>query len=176
MVKANVLEYKGYQGSIETSIEDECIHGKILHISDLVTYEASTIAELKAEFKAAVDDYIDTCKAIGKSPEKSFNGVFNVRVPPALHRALTMKATSAGVPLNNYITSTLEKAVAREQKEIPANPITNKMSNTPRSEERYSYVPLFTDAMSLNSSVDPALRGMVERRSRALKTNAVTQH
>ncbi len=39
--------YKGYQGSVETSIEDGVFHGKILFINDLVTYEAHALKALK---------------------------------------------------------------------------------------------------------------------------------
>ena len=36
--------------------------GKILFISDLVTYEAQSPVELQKEFELAVDDYIETSK------------------------------------------------------------------------------------------------------------------
>ena len=62
----DTFEHNGYTGSVETSVNDQCLHGKILFITDLITYEAGTVAELEAEFIAAVDDYIETCKVIGK--------------------------------------------------------------------------------------------------------------
>ena len=48
-------------GSIKISLEDNCLHGKILNIADLITYEAQTVDELKAAFQAATDDYIAFC-------------------------------------------------------------------------------------------------------------------
>jgi predicted HicB family RNase H-like nuclease len=51
------LEYRGYLGSVEYSIEDKCYHGKIYDIEDLVSYEGETIEELMADFRNAVDDY-----------------------------------------------------------------------------------------------------------------------
>ena len=39
----NVLKYKGFLGSIEVSIEDGIMHGKLLYINDLITYEANTV-------------------------------------------------------------------------------------------------------------------------------------
>ena len=44
--KMSVLTYKTYIGSIEVSVEDECLHGKILFIDDLITYEANTVQEI----------------------------------------------------------------------------------------------------------------------------------
>ena len=38
-----MLAHKGYNGSIETSVEDNVLHGKVLCINDLVTYEATVI-------------------------------------------------------------------------------------------------------------------------------------
>ncbi len=36
----NTLEYKGYKASIEYSIEDKVYYGKLLDMSDLVTFES----------------------------------------------------------------------------------------------------------------------------------------
>jgi predicted HicB family RNase H-like nuclease len=55
-MKSKCFEYKGYSGTVEASIEDGVLHGKILFVSDLVTYEADTVTALKSEFEAAVDD------------------------------------------------------------------------------------------------------------------------
>ena len=51
------LEYRNYLGSVEYSVEDQCYHGKIYDIEDLVSYEGNTIEELMADFRNAVDDY-----------------------------------------------------------------------------------------------------------------------
>jgi len=65
---AGVMRYKGYEGSVEPH-ESGWAHGKLLHISDLVTYEANTLAELEAEFTAAVDEYLKTCETLGRAPD-----------------------------------------------------------------------------------------------------------
>ena len=65
-----VLEYRSYYASVNFNAEDEVFHGKIIGINDLVTFEATTIRELKKAFHDAVDDYLETCKSIGKDPEK----------------------------------------------------------------------------------------------------------
>lgn len=54
----DVLIYKGYVGSIEISLEDGCLYGKILGIRDLVLYEGNTLTELENDFRAAVDVYL----------------------------------------------------------------------------------------------------------------------
>lgn len=72
------FQHKGYLGSIELSVEDEVLHGKLLYINDLVTYEGDTISELKSAFIESVEDYISFCEKNGKSPEKPYKGSFNM--------------------------------------------------------------------------------------------------
>lgn len=60
------FEYKGYIGNAQICYESECLHGRIVNISGLVTYEAETVGELKEEFEKAVDDYIDMIDKLSK--------------------------------------------------------------------------------------------------------------
>ena len=82
-----MLAYKGYLGSIEWDVESKLLHGKILFVTDLVTYEANDEAELCREFEAAVDDHVTTCKQLGRKPPKPFSGKLsvkaNIQVQPA---------------------------------------------------------------------------------------------
>jgi hypothetical protein len=41
------FSYKGFCGSKEISLEDDCLFGKILFVNDLVTYEAESPSALK---------------------------------------------------------------------------------------------------------------------------------
>ena len=43
---SNQLKHKGYIGSIEASVEDNCLFGKLLFIRALVSYEGQTVAQL----------------------------------------------------------------------------------------------------------------------------------
>lgn len=102
------LTHKGYTGTIEASVQDEVMFGKLLHINDLVTYEAQTIPELKAAFIESVEDYLATCKELGKNPDKACSGTFNVRVTPELHRQAMHRATADKTSLNAVVSQALE--------------------------------------------------------------------
>lgn len=104
-----IFKHSGYQGSIEIDIESGLLHGKVLFVKDLITYEASTIPELKGEFEAALDDYLETCKMISKDPDQPFNGSFNVRVGMEIHRAAAMAAHRQNVRLNEFVRKALEE-------------------------------------------------------------------
>ncbi len=68
------LTHRGYCGSIEVSLEDNCLHGKVLFIHDLVTYEADSARALRQAFHDAVDYYLDKCAREGKVAEQPFSG------------------------------------------------------------------------------------------------------
>ncbi|MDB4921441.1 hypothetical protein [Mucilaginibacter sp.] len=65
----NILQYNNYYASVNFSVVDEVFYGKIPGINDLVSFEGTSVKELKAAFKEAVEDYLDLCLEIGKSPE-----------------------------------------------------------------------------------------------------------
>ena len=105
MKKDNFLKYKNYIGSVEYDLTDKCLYGKILFIDDLVTYEGETIEELENAFHEMVDDYLETCKELGKIPQKVYSGSFNVRTGPQIHQALAEIAELENISLNKLIVN-----------------------------------------------------------------------
>ncbi|EKT4102127.1 type II toxin-antitoxin system HicB family antitoxin [Stenotrophomonas maltophilia] len=84
--------------------------GKILFIDDLVTYESklSDGAEgLEAAFREAVDDYVETCAELGREPQKSLSGTFNVRITPELHKAARLRAVEDDATLNEVVAAAI---------------------------------------------------------------------
>jgi predicted HicB family RNase H-like nuclease len=63
------MKYKDQYGTIEYWKDSNVWAGTLIGISDLVTYEADTYGGLWKAFVAAVDDYLETCKSIGRDPE-----------------------------------------------------------------------------------------------------------
>ena len=106
------MTYKGYIGTVHYSEEDEVFYGKIEAINDLIMFEGTSVKELKKAFHEAVDDYLETCKEMGREPQKPFKGSFNVRIPSDLHRKAAEKATRMGVSLNQLVQKALEEKVA----------------------------------------------------------------
>ena len=108
---ANTIEYNGYIGSIEYSNEDRCFSGKLEMIDDLVTFEATNADELEENFQNAVNEYIETCKELNSEPQKTYKGVFNVRIDPVLHRRIYQEALKAGISLNAFVQKALNNQV-----------------------------------------------------------------
>jgi predicted HicB family RNase H-like nuclease len=70
----NVLTYKGYQARVELDATDGILTGRIAGIEDNVGFHARSVKSLIEAFHEAVEDYLVTCDAIGKTPEKSYSG------------------------------------------------------------------------------------------------------
>lgn len=105
------LEYKGYYGSVEYSKNDNCLVGKVLGMAkETILYEGSTIDELRADFEAGIDSYLDYCKSENIIPNKGYSGTFNVRISPETHSRIAMKAIMEGMSLNAFVRNCLDKA------------------------------------------------------------------
>jgi predicted HicB family RNase H-like nuclease len=108
------LKYLDYTATIHFSADDEVFFGKVIGINDLITFEGTSVVELKDAFKECVDDYLETCEALKKSPEKSYKGVFNVRVPATLHKKAAMFAMQHQISLNDFVKTAIDYAVKNE--------------------------------------------------------------
>jgi predicted HicB family RNase H-like nuclease len=114
----NHFEYKGYLGSAEIDTENTLLYGKLLFISDLISYTANSVPELKENFERAVDDYLEVCAEVGDEPDQPCKGTFNIRVGPDLHRRLNLNARYEGMGLNEYICQSLSNTVDKDLKKI----------------------------------------------------------
>ena len=111
-MKDNIMEYKGYHGSVEYSATDRCFFGKILGIRSVILYEGNDVKTIEKDFHASVDEYLEYCKKKGVSPEKNYSGSFQVRVSPETHRELSDIATISGKKLNTVVAEALAEYVA----------------------------------------------------------------
>ncbi len=105
---SETLSYKGYDGSVEYSAEDRVLHGRVLGIRDMVTFEGADVDSLEKHFQAAVDEYLSFCEEQEKEPAQPFSGTFNVRTGVALHRQAALYAEQHRVKLNHVVKDALE--------------------------------------------------------------------
>ncbi len=102
------LKYKGYIGSVDYSEQDNVLFGRVLGMSkDAITYEGTTIDELKADFEAAVEHYLATCAANGVEPRKAYTGLLNIRISPDVHGQLASLAQKFGTSINSVIKNAI---------------------------------------------------------------------
>ena len=106
----NTMTYKGYTARIEFDDRNELFVGHILGIRDVVGFHADNVPELRSAFEESVDDYLETCAKIGKSPEKPASGKLMLRIPPEVHGAALIAAQAAGTSLNQWAAKVLAEA------------------------------------------------------------------
>lgn len=111
MKNGDLLRYRGYSARPAYSAEDRIFYGTVLGIGDLVDFQSESAKELENEFHKAVDEYLDFCAEIGKQPQKEYSGLFNVRIPPELHREISAYAQDEGVTLNKAVEQAIRAMV-----------------------------------------------------------------
>ncbi|MBS1524492.1 MAG: type II toxin-antitoxin system HicB family antitoxin [Bacteroidetes bacterium] len=111
----DILQHQQYYASVHFSTDDEVFYGRILGINDLVSFEGASVKELKKSFREAVEDYIATCKTIGKEPEKTYKGTFNVRVSVDLHKEAAHFAAVHDITLNEFVKVALSFSLDRKK-------------------------------------------------------------
>lgn len=105
-----MMEYKGYVGQVEFDDEANIFHGEVINLRDVVTFQGSSVQELRKAFEESVDDYLDFCEERGESPDKPYSGKFMLRVEPELHKMLAIRARKERKSLNALVHDTLAHA------------------------------------------------------------------
>lgn len=90
-----MIKHKGYTGSIEFDPDAEILHGQVLGIRDVVTFEGRSVDQVLQAFRESVDDYLEFCAERGEKPDKPCSGKFVVRISPDLHRRIIMAARAS---------------------------------------------------------------------------------
>jgi len=112
----DTIKYKKYIGSVEIDMEERVLHGKVLFINGLITYESIKfdLDELEHEFKEAVDEYLTDCEELGLEPELPCKGLFNVRIPSELHLGANLLAMRNNESLNTLVKRAIETEVCEK--------------------------------------------------------------
>jgi len=106
----NAMTYKGYTARVEFDPRDNIFWGKVLGITDSITFEGETVAGLTQDFHNAIDDYLKDSAATGRQAQKPASGKLMLRVPPEVHGSALIAAKVAGKSLNQWATEVLAEA------------------------------------------------------------------
>jgi predicted HicB family RNase H-like nuclease len=114
----NTMRYKGYTARVEFDERDNILVGRLLGIQDMVSFHADNVADLRAAFEEAVDDYLEACARVGKKPQRPASGKLMLRVPPEIHAAAAVAAQAAGKSLNQWAAEVLAQATHVDRKGV----------------------------------------------------------
>jgi len=154
----SILSYREYLATVEISEEDRCLHGRIDFIEDLVTFEADSYPELVNAFHQSVDDYLDTCRTIGKDPDKPFSGTFNVRIGQDLHKRAAIAARKGEQTLNDWVKTAVERQL--EDQTVVKHEVVHKLDQT-----FASYRPFTVPSWQVAAHGNIIARGISGRRA-----------
>lgn len=108
-----MMSYKGYSGHVEFDDEAGIFFGRVLDLKDVVTFEGTTVEEVRLAFQGSVDDYLEFCEELGQQPDKSFSGQLPFRTTPERHRLVTLAARQAGKSINAWMDEVLGEAAQK---------------------------------------------------------------
>jgi predicted HicB family RNase H-like nuclease len=111
----NTMSHRGYTARVEFDERDAIFVGRVLGLRSIISFHGETVAELRAEFEQAVDDYLADCQAQGLTPDKPASGKLLLRVPPEVHSKALVAAQATGKSLNQWATEALQRAVAAKR-------------------------------------------------------------
>ena len=107
----DILNYKGFIGSVHYAAEDRVFYGKVEGVNDLITFEGSSVDELEKGFKYMVDEHIKDCSNKNIPLQKSYKGNLNIRLSPELHKKAAYNASLKGISINQYINEAIQKEI-----------------------------------------------------------------
>jgi len=110
----NTMTYNEYAARIGYSDEDGCFIGHIAGINDVVGFHGESVSELRGAFEEAVDDYLETCEKLNRSPQKPYSGNLMLRLPPEIHAAIALEAEVSGKSINQWTTDTLADVLKKK--------------------------------------------------------------
>ncbi|SDI28870.1 type II toxin-antitoxin system HicB family antitoxin [Paraburkholderia phenazinium] len=106
----NAMTYKGYLGKVGFDPSNNIFVGHVLGVSDRITFHGETVAELTADFREAVDHYLDDCAKTGREPQKAASGKLMLRIRPEVHAAVSVAAAAAGKSISQWADEVLDQA------------------------------------------------------------------
>jgi predicted HicB family RNase H-like nuclease len=110
------MRYKGYTGSVEYDPDDRLFHGSVDAITDVIAFEGDSVEALEADFRNAIDDYLESCAEDGVEAQRPCSGKFVLRVSPEMHREAAAAARTQDESLNAWITGAIKMRLAAGEK------------------------------------------------------------
>ena len=105
------MSYKNYSARIEYSDEDGCFIGHVAGINDVIGFHGDSVSQLRQAFEEAVDDYLETCQKLNRTPQRAYTGKIMLRLTPSLHARAAIQARNQGISLNAWAQEVFANAL-----------------------------------------------------------------
>ena len=104
-----MLTYKDYIAKINFDENENIFHGEIINLKDVITFQGSSVDELKKAFIESVDDYLEFCRIRNEKPDTPLNGYVSLQIPLETQRKLIEAAKRTGKDFDIWAVETLQK-------------------------------------------------------------------
>lgn len=112
----DTIQHSRFLGRVKYDDEAGTFHGEVHNTRDVITFQSTTVNELRQAFRESVEDYLAFCMERGEEPDNPLFGQFMTRVDPELHRQISQSAGLAGMSLNAWVNEKLTQAVGQVTK------------------------------------------------------------
>ena len=68
------MEYQGYRAAVVFDDDAELFHGEVVGTRDVITFQGTSVPELREAFAASVDEYLQVCAERGRTPDRAYSG------------------------------------------------------------------------------------------------------
>lgn len=110
---SSTLQHRGYEGTVQYSVEDKMLHGRLLCANDIVSYGGDDLAELETNFRDCVDEYLAFCTETGKTPDPPNPLATQVTLRRELKSQALRLAEQREQPLDTVVNDALEQYLAK---------------------------------------------------------------
>jgi predicted HicB family RNase H-like nuclease len=69
----NVMICNGYKAFVQYDEDAEIFHGEVMNLRDVITFQGSSVKELRKALADSVGDYLAFCKARDEEPQKLYS-------------------------------------------------------------------------------------------------------
>lgn len=108
------MAYKGYTGTVEYGPADRIFHGRVVGITDIISFQGTSVEELEEDFRAGIDSYLEGCRERGVEAQRPYSGRFVLRLPPEVHRDASIAARLDRTSMNEWINEAIRMRLDAE--------------------------------------------------------------
>ncbi|MBA3981358.1 MAG: toxin-antitoxin system HicB family antitoxin [Alcanivorax sp.] len=108
----NMMVIQGYRAVVHYDPEINLFRGEFTGLNGGADFYADNVKALREEGERSLAAFLEVCKEHGITPEKSFSGKFQVRVPETLHQQAADIARTRGQSLNQFVATAIEHEIA----------------------------------------------------------------
>ena len=110
----NQMTINGHIAVISFVPDVGLFRGEFVGLNGGADFYADSVEGLHKEGEASLKVFLQVCQEQGVEPYKNFSGKFITRVPASLHERIVAAAPAAGMSLNQWVQTALEREAAHD--------------------------------------------------------------